>query len=179
MLLIVFSSKHGQAARIAARIGDIAATAGVITDVVPIDKAGDCVPARYDSLIVVGSVHFGRHGRKLEGWVRRKRAAISSMRSAFISVSGAAATAGGKREADVYVHDFAKRTGWYPELHETVAGAEPYTRYGLLTRIVMRSIARKHGRVVDIHRDYEFTDWGAVEAFARNFIVGGAARRSA
>jgi menaquinone-dependent protoporphyrinogen IX oxidase len=34
----------------------------------------------------------------------------------------------------------------------------------------LRSIARKHGREVDVHRDYEFTDWDAVDRFARDFI---------
>jgi menaquinone-dependent protoporphyrinogen oxidase len=75
------------------------------------------------------------------------------------------------------VHELVRRTGWAPEIVVTLGGAEPYTKYGFFTRIVMRSIAKKHGRIVDVHRDYEFTDWDAVDRFARDFIEYASAKR--
>jgi len=178
-LLIVYASKYGQARKIAWRIGDIAQSEGVIVEVISVEIADEYPLEEFDFLIVAGSVHFGRHPRALEEFVRRKLALISTMQCAFVSVSGSAATPDGREEADGYVHDFARRTGWVPEISAMFSGAEPYTKYGFFTRYLMRSIARKHGRAVDVHRDYEFTDWEAVDRFARDFIGYASAKKSA
>ena len=61
-------------------------------------------------------------------------------------------------------------TGWRPHRVELVAGALPYTRYNFLVRFVMRRIARKEGGDTDTSRDYEYTDWSAVERFALEFL---------
>ena len=158
-LLIVYASKYGQTEKIARRI---AQTASVESTVVPVSEAGNVPLQDYDLLIVAGSVYFGKHSRKLENFVKQNLQLITAMQAAFVSVSGS------KDEA--LVHDFARRTGWVPEIYALLGGAEPYTRYGFFTRMIMRSIARKHGRTVDVHRDYEFTDWDAVDRFARDFL---------
>lgn len=157
-LLIIYASRYGQTEKIARRL---ASAAGAKTDVVSIGEAQTVSLSDYDSLIIASPVYFGRHDRKIEDFVRRNAAAINAMQSAFVSVSGS------KDEA--FVHDFARRTGWIPEIHASFAGAEPYRKYGFFTRMLMRSIARKHGRTVDVHQDYEFTDWTAVEEFGRDF----------
>lgn len=161
-LLIVYASRYGQTEKIARRIAHIADGTDVHTDVVSVANAHHFPLEEYDFLIVAGSVYFGRHNRKLEDFVRQELAVISTMEAAFVSVSGS------KDEA--FVHDFARRTGWVPEIHAIFGGGEPYTKYGFFTRMLMRSIAKKHGRAVDVRQDYEFTDWDAVDRFARDFI---------
>ena len=53
---------------------------------------------------------------------------------------------------------------------KVVAGALPFTKYGWLKRLVMLRIARKQlGTDLDTRRDYEYTDWKDVRAFARDF----------
>ena len=158
-LLIVYASRYGQTQKIAQRL---AKAAGVETDVVAASDANTVSLQQYDFLIVASSVYFGKHDRRIEEFVRRSALLIMPMQSAFVSVSGS------KDEA--FVQEFARRTGWIPEVHASFAGGEPYTRYGFFTRWLMRSIARKHGRQVDVHRDYDFTDWDAVDRFARDFI---------
>ena len=169
-LLIIYASRHGQVEKIAKRIADVTRTDGVTTDLISLERAKDWPLEAYDFVIVAGSIHFGRHQTALEKFIARKLSTISGMKAALVSVSGAAAKPDGKKEADGYVHELARRTGWAPEIVATFGGAEPYTKYGFFTRIVMRSIAKKHGRIVDIHRDYEFTDWDAVERFAHDFV---------
>jgi menaquinone-dependent protoporphyrinogen oxidase len=176
-LLIIYASRHGQVEKIAKRISETVAGDGVISDAVPIERANEFPLELYDFLIVAGSIHFGRHPRALEKFIERKLPRISGMKAALVSVSGAAATAEGKEEAEDYVHQLVRRTGWAPEIILTIGGAEPYTKYGFLTRMVMRSIAKKHGRIVDVHRDYEFTDWDAVDSFAHDFIRYASAHR--
>jgi menaquinone-dependent protoporphyrinogen oxidase len=169
-LLIIYASRHGQAEKIAKRISETVAADGVISDAVPIERANEFPLELYDFLIVAGSIHFGRHARALEKFIERKLPGISGMKAALVSVSGAASTAAGKEEAENYVYQLVRRTGWAPEIILTIGGGEPYTKYGFFTRMGMRSIAKKHGRIVDVHRDYEFTDWDAVDSFAHDFI---------
>ena len=69
---------------------------------------------------------------------------------------------------DVFVRD----TGWRPEHALSVAGALAYSKYSLLVRFLMKQIARRAGAPTDTSRDYEFTDWQALDRF-----VGGLADR--
>ena len=48
------------------------------------------------------------------------------------------------------------------------AGALVYTQYGWFKRRVMRVIARREGGDTDMTHDHEYTDWQAVEQFARD-----------
>lgn len=47
------------------------------------------------------------------------------------------------------------------------AGALLYQNYHPLLRWIMKRIARKAGGGTDTSRNYEYTDWGEVEAFGR------------
>jgi len=158
-LLIVYASRYGQTEKIARRI---AMASGVRTISVPVAEVAQVNLQEYDFLIVASPVYFGKHDRKIEEFVRRNAELMLPMQSAFVSVSGS--------KDPAFVQQFSRRTGWVPEIHVSFAGGEPYTKYGFFTRWLMRSIARKQGRRVDVHRDYEFTDWKAVDRFARDFI---------
>ena len=54
-------------------------------------------------------------------------------------------------------------------VYELVAGALLYTRYNFLVRFVMRQITKAEGGDTDTSRDYEYTDWDAVDRFAEAF----------
>jgi len=63
-----------------------------------------------------------------------------------------------------------RKTGWHPARVELVAGALPYSKYNFLIRYVMRRIAAKEGGDTDTSHDYEYTDWEAVDRFARDAL---------
>src|SRR5262249_4218420 len=65
-----------------------------------------------------------------------------------------------------------------PKVVGMFAGALMYTRYGWIKRHIMRSIEAKEGRDVDTSRDYEYTDWDAVDEFARTVLALAAAEGS-
>jgi menaquinone-dependent protoporphyrinogen oxidase len=50
-----------------------------------------------------------------------------------------------------------------------VAGAIPYSRYGLLKRWVMQYMSRQAGVKTSPKQDYEYTDWEALRGFAVEF----------
>jgi len=61
------------------------------------------------------------------------------------------------------VHGFLDQTGWHPQHIRATAGALMYSKYNFLIRFVMRRIAQKDGAPTDASRDYEFTDWEALD----------------
>ena len=65
------------------------------------------------------------------------------------------------------VSELLDDAGFDPKAVGLFAGALQYTKYGWITRRVMKSISAKEGRDTDTTRDFEYTDWDAVDEFAR------------
>jgi menaquinone-dependent protoporphyrinogen oxidase len=65
---------------------------------------------------------------------------------------------------------FVRDTGWTPGRIVHVAGAFRYTGYDFFKRWMMKVIARQHGQPTNTKRDYELTDWRALERFADGYI---------
>jgi menaquinone-dependent protoporphyrinogen oxidase len=72
-----------------------------------------------------------------------------------------------QRMIDVFIND----TGWRPARVLPVAGALAYSRYNFIVRFVMKQIARKAGAPTDTSRDYEFTDWAALDRFVNESLA--------
>ncbi len=70
---------------------------------------------------------------------------------------------------------FLKETGWRPKRVKPVAGALLYTKYNFLVRFIMKRIAKTTGAETDTSRDYEYTNWAALDRFAdelaRDFVL--------
>jgi menaquinone-dependent protoporphyrinogen oxidase len=66
---------------------------------------------------------------------------------------------------------FFEKTGWQPRFAKPIAGALPYTRYGPLKRFVMKRIVKNMGGPTDTSRDYEFTNFAAVDDCVRRFVA--------
>jgi menaquinone-dependent protoporphyrinogen oxidase len=172
-ILIVYASRYGQTEKVAASLAGTFRSEQQVS-VVPVNElSGRYDPARYSAVIVAGSVHFGKHQRGIRDFVRQHAIILATLPSAFVSVSGAggAPTEEGRREAREYVERFLRETGWTPRRVAIFGGAVPYSRYGIFVRWFMKRLAVKRGRDFDTGRDYEYTDWAAVEQFAREFLL--------
>jgi len=168
-ILVLYASTHGHTARIATAIGLALERAGAKPDVRCIDQDADIAPWRYDAVVIGASIHAGKHQRRVVDWVRRNAAALNGMPGAFFSVSLTAAE--GTPEADAAVRrligEFTEATGWRPDLARSFAGALQYREYRLFTRFAMKMMMNRGGRPTDTRRDYDYTDWDAVERFGR------------
>jgi menaquinone-dependent protoporphyrinogen oxidase len=166
---VVYATTEGQTARIAERVASVLADRGHDPTLV---HAAHPPPRfaldEYGGVVVGASVHVGRHQKAVARFVRDHRDALADRPSAFFSVSLTAAA--GTPESDATARelaaDFLADTGWTPDVTAVFAGALRYSEYGLLTRFLMRRIARNYGGGTDTSRDYEYTDWAAVERFA-------------
>jgi menaquinone-dependent protoporphyrinogen oxidase len=170
-MLIVYASRYGQTRKICERIGSIAAADGVEVHLWEVSTLPRHVaPHSCDLVVLAGAVYFGRFSRPLTAFATEQRTNLAKARSVFVAVSNAASSAEGRPAALADARAFLGRTGWVADDIELVAGGEPYSRYGLFTRWVMRYYARKFGRTVEGRTDYEFTDWSKVDAFAHRLI---------
>lgn len=119
------------------------------------------------------------HSRQLTHYLKEHAAALNAMPSALFQVSLTSANPDEEHTAaaEGLVHELVDKTGFDPAIVGLFAGALEYTRYGWFKRHVMRAIVKREGGETDVGHDYEYTDWEAVEHFARD--VDALARASA
>jgi menaquinone-dependent protoporphyrinogen oxidase len=167
-ILLLYATTEGQTARIAERIAHTLRDRGNSVEVLPADTARTGVePSAYDGVMVGASIHYGHHPAYLRALIRRHRAVLAARPCAFFSVS---LSAGGPRPkpkaAQRYLDKFLRQTGWQPPLTASFAGAVKYSVYGPIKRRVMIVFVGLGGGETDTSRDYEYTDWDAVDRFA-------------
>ena len=170
-ILLFYATTEGQTALIAERMAHVLREKGHSVEMLPADTdPARLDPAAYDGVIIGASIHYGHHPAYLRKLVRRYASAISARPNAFFSVS---LSAGGVRPkpaaAQRYIDKFLRRTGWQPHLVASLAGAIKYSLYGPIKRRVMIVFVGLGGGETDISRDYEYTDWKAVQGFAEAF----------
>jgi len=166
--LLLYSSFDGQAEKITRRMGGVLTRQGHSVTLASADATGafDRL-GMHDAVLIGAAVRVGRYSRTLESQVKKHRDFLASMPNAFFSVCLAAAGPRAKREAwETPLRNFCARTGWQPQRCATFAGALRYSRYNPFIRLMMRFIVSRAGGDTDWSRDYEYTDWAAVDGFA-------------
>lgn len=174
---IFFATREGQTRRIAARIADDLRERGVQVDLFDVGETRDIDFSSYSTACVAASVHVGHHEREMIAFVRTHRDELARLGAAFVSVtlSEAGAEDPHRTEADRkqsaadvqrMMDIFFTQTGWHPDRVLPVAGALVYSKYNFIVRAILKRIARKAGAPTDTSRDYEFTNWAAVDRLA-------------
>jgi menaquinone-dependent protoporphyrinogen oxidase len=173
-ILAVYGTSYGQTERVIQRMARVLMATG---HTVSILRGGQSptgpAMAGFDAYLIAASVLLGRHQRYMRDLVRAHAHLLNATASAFVSVCGAA---GGhsppeQQQAQAYIDRFLRETGWQPRRTTSVGGAIAYTRYGPITRWVIKQISRRKGGPTDTSRDHESTDWAAVDDFACRFAV--------
>jgi menaquinone-dependent protoporphyrinogen oxidase len=168
-VLILYASTHGQVAKIATRIGGVVGASGAMSHVVDVRVGADPEVGAYDLVIAGASIHQGHHQREMVAWARKHAAALDRIPSAFFSVSLTAVddTDEALLATRGYLDDFLEDTGWTPRMTASFAGALLYREYSLPTRLLMKLIMARGHHPTDMGEDTEYTDWDAVDTFAR------------
>jgi menaquinone-dependent protoporphyrinogen oxidase len=171
-ILVIYETTDGQTAKIATALGRDLRSHGQDADVIRAG-AGAPAPCGYDGVIVAGSVHAGGYQRELRRWVRHHADDLSHTPNAFLSVCLGVLQhdPAVDRELSAIRERFVVETGWHPMTTKVVAGALPYTQYNWAKRLVLKRIVQKAGGDTDTTRDYEYTDWDDLRAFAKTFAV--------
>jgi menaquinone-dependent protoporphyrinogen oxidase len=170
-VLILFATTEGQTARIAGRIAQTLRNRGHAVETRQADELREGFePAKYDGVIVGASIHYGHHPAYLHSLVKQHKEALATRPGAFFSVSLSGGGPGAKpKAARRYLDVFLRQVGWHPEQTATFGGALQFSKYGAFKRMLMVMIVGFAGGDTDTARDYEYTDWAAVEGFAATF----------
>jgi menaquinone-dependent protoporphyrinogen oxidase len=114
---------------------------------------------------------MGEHQDAIGAFAREHRDGLAARPSAFFQVclSSASDDAERRAEATGYLDAFAEKTAWQPDTVASFAGALRFSEYGFLKRLMMKKIAAEATGDTDTSRDYEYTDWEAVDRFAVEF----------
>lgn len=167
---VIYHTVEGHTAELAARIAKVAEAREHAAEVYDIDRAPECLLG-YGAVFVGGPVHVGHYDRKLEKYIRAHANDLTTMPAAFFATGMRPATGEeGRHEAERVTADFLANAGWKPMHVGIFAGALLFTHYGFLKKRMMRKIARDAGLGDDLHRDYDLTDWDAVDAFAAGVL---------
>jgi menaquinone-dependent protoporphyrinogen oxidase len=172
-VLVVYATRDGQTRKIAERIANVLRVRRHVVELLDAARAPrDVDLSRFQAVFIGSSVHAGGYLRPVVRFVQSHRAELERLPTLFFSVGLAILSIlnDGRAQTMRLVDRLIAETGWHPRRIELVAGALPYTRYNFLIRFVMRRIARKEGMDTNTSRDYEYTDWAAIDRFAVNFV---------
>lgn len=169
---IVYASRYGQTKKIVDRIANELHGSGL-----EVRTFGD--PDRYpsslegyDFVLVGGPVYVGKMLDPLTKWAKAHARELKTKRLSVFSVSlNAADERTTAREADRAILDrFCAQAAIDPYVSRSLKGGLPYTKYGFLTRWLLRRISASAGGPTDTQLDYEMTDWDEVVQFAHEAV---------
>ncbi len=189
-ILVLYATREGHTQKVAERVARVLGEQGFDVALHDVREVGAPNWENYQAAILAASIHVGRHEREMVQFVKRRRAELERLPTAFLSVSMAEADAENvardaaireQAEADVEkaIEKFIADTGWTPGETRAVAGALPYTKLNFIVRFLLRRIVETKGGPTDTSHDYVFTDWPALDRFATSFaehLRGGAAK---
>jgi menaquinone-dependent protoporphyrinogen oxidase len=186
---IFYATREGQTHRIAEHIATGLRAHSVEADVFNVRQLHAPLDwSSYSTACVAASVHIGHHEPEMITFVKNHRHDLERLSAAFLSVTLSEAGAEDHTQpperrqqsaADAHrmVEVFVEDSGWRPAHALCVAGALKYSQYNFFIKLVMKHIARKAGAPTDTSRDYEFTDWWALDRFVEEVVREIAARR--
>ncbi len=179
---VFYATREGHTHRIAERVAVELRAVGLepeVRDVAHVERGDDL--RRYAGAVLTAPVHRTKHAPEMRRFIVAHRAELERMPTAFLSVSLTEAAsedasrppaerAEAARQIGEVIDRFYAEIEWRPTHSFPVAGALLYSQYGLVTRFIMRLIAKRAGGAVDTTRDHVYTDWAALDRF-----VGGMA----
>jgi menaquinone-dependent protoporphyrinogen oxidase len=165
--LLVFSTVDGQTLKICQRIQQLLESRDHQVTLVSVEEALGMDCGTFDKIVIGASVRYGKHRPSVYNFIATHRAVLERVPCAFFSVSAVARKEGKDTPAgNPYFKKFARISNWSPPLGAAFAGKIDYSRYELLDRLMIRFIMWVTRGPTDPRVAVEFTDWGAVDAFA-------------
>jgi menaquinone-dependent protoporphyrinogen oxidase len=167
-LLILYSTVDGQTLRICERMKAVIEALGGKVELASIDDVRAASLTEFDQIVIGASIRYGKHRKAVFDFVAANRRLLDSTPSAFFSVNIVARKAEKARpETNPYVREFLGQTAWRPARVGVFAGRLDYPRYGFFDRQMIRLIMWITKGPTDPSTVVEYTDWNAVDTFAR------------
>ena len=167
-ILLLYSTVDGHTLEICRRIQRVVSDRGHDVALVELTAASAPDIEPFDRVVIGASIRYGKHRPEVATFIERNRAALEDRSGAFFSVN-AVARKPEKRtpETNPYVRKFLGKISWRPPLIGIFAGKIDYPRYGFVDKTMIRFIMWMTKGPTDPTGTFEFTDWDAVDDFAR------------
>lgn len=167
-VLVVYSSVDGQTLKICERLKRILEERASAVTLLAVDAAAGVDLSAFDTVVVGASIRYGKHRKSVYDFVASHLAMLEARPSAFFSVNIVARKSEKSRpENNPYLLKFLRQIAWRPRAVAVFAGRLDYPRYGFIDRQMIRLIMKMTGGPTDPSTVIEYTDWTAVDAFAR------------
>lgn len=170
-ILVAFGTTEGHTRKIAKHVAEAIQGIGHEVDLYDCSRRlrghefGDI-----DAVIVAASVHQKNHQETVVAFATAHREGLNTKPSALISVSLSAAFEESKKDAASYVERFVKVTGWRPKSVHLAKGALKYSEYDFFKEQIIRHIVMAGRDIPSDQKDWEFTDWAALDVFVADFL---------
>ena len=169
-VLLAYSTVDGHTLAVANRIRSVLESSGHAVTLMPVEQALSVDCTAFDKVLLGASIRYGKHRDSVYDFVARNRQALSSVPSAFFSVSAVARKKGKDvPDGNPYFRKFTRRSGWNPQLGAAFAGKIDYPKYGVADRLVIQLIMWITKGPTDPNASVDFTDWEQVTEFAARF----------
>jgi menaquinone-dependent protoporphyrinogen oxidase len=168
-LLIAYATVEGQTTRIAECMRDALESGTREVQLLEVRDGHEALPTEIDAVIVGGSIHMGHHKKELVAFATANRARLVELPTGFFTVCLGALddSEEGRTATAAYAQAFCEATGWTAPNTAVFPGRLAWTRYGFVTRLIMKVMMRRQGSPDrDVTRDYDYTDYEAVRRFA-------------
>jgi menaquinone-dependent protoporphyrinogen oxidase len=167
-ILLLYSTVDGHTLEICRRLQKVVSENGHDVTLTELTAHSEPDLESFDRIVIGASIRYGKHRPEVARLIERNRAALEARRCAFFSVN-AVARKPEKRtpETNPYVRKFLGGMSWRPPLIGIFAGKIDYPRYGFIDKTMIRFIMWMTKGPTDPTGTFEFTDWDAVDAFAR------------
>ena len=167
-ILILYSTVVGQTRRICERTQAVLEASGQRVVLASFEDPHLPDAADFDKIVIGASIRYGKHRQSVADFIAANRALLDNRPSAFFSVNIVARKAEKNRpETNPYVRKFLGLTAWQPTRTAVFAGRLDYPSYRLVDRQMIRLIMWSTKGPTDPATVVEYTDWNAVESFAR------------
>lgn len=171
---LVYASLYGQTEKIARQMRLRLESKGLQACLMNVeDSKNEEFPESVDAVIVGCPVYFDTYPSSFLEWIPRHRDFILSKPHALFSVSmnAATSTAEARRKDVLMLQKLIQKTGLRPRFLASFQGGLNFSDYNWFLRLAMKRISRRHGFSPETNRDYEFTDWKAVDSFVTSFAA--------
>ena len=170
-ILILYSTVDGQTLRICERMKSVIESLGKGVTLVSVDEQTHDLAA-FDTIVVGASIRYGKHRKSVFDFIEANRRLLDATPSAFFSVNIVARKADkNSPDTNPYLRKFLDQTRWRPMRLAVFAGRLDYPRYRFVDRQMIRLIMWMTKGPTDPLTVVEYTDWKAVDAFARDIAA--------
>jgi menaquinone-dependent protoporphyrinogen oxidase len=169
---MLYSTVDGHTLEICGRLQKVVSENGHEVTLTELTADSDPDLEPFDRVVIGASIRYGKHRPEVARYIERNKEALDVRRGAFFSVN-AVARKPEKRtpETNPYVCKFLGSISWKPPLIGIFAGKIDYPRYGFVDKTMIRFIMWMTKGPTDPTGTFEFTDWDAVDAFAREIAA--------